>query len=171
MNDLCGIRAAVSFIEDRESFLHRIRAIGELSGTHIICFNADMLAGKRHALLALRHAMRSFQNGTPIANSLEMEALLFASGSRQCTVGASFGILTGENHLYICCSPARDDVWERLDPFCRWLEEDPYEEIDQDKKERLMTLFTIPEEELRVVGEDRLSDLVLERVVILEAYR
>ena len=170
MTDSCGIRAALAIIEDRDSFLHRIRAIGEESGTHIICFNADMLAGKHHALLAVRHALRSFHNGTSIANSLEMEALLFASGTRQCTIGASFGIRPGENRLFICCCPARE-VWDRLDQFCHWLKGDPYEIIDEDKKERLMALFAIPEEEILTAGEDRFSDLVLERVVLLEAYR
>jgi KEOPS complex subunit Cgi121 len=171
MTDSCGIRAAVAIIEDRDSFLRCIRAIGEESGTHIICFNADMLAGKRHALLAVRHALRSFTNGTSIANSLEMEALLFASGTRQCTIGASFGIQPGENHLFICCCPIRNEVWEKLDPFCQWPGGDPYESIDQVKKERLMSLFAIPPEEIQMVGEDRFSDLVLERVVLLEAYR
>jgi len=171
MTDSCGVRAAVLVIEDSDAFIRCIRAIGEEFGTHIICFNAEKLAGKRHASLAIRHSIRSFRNGTAIAHSLEMEALLFASGSRQCTQGASFGIRSGENRLFVCCCPARDEIWKKLDQYSTWLDDDAYEELSPDKKDRLMTLFAIPQEELSVTGEDRITDLVLERVVLLETYR
>jgi KEOPS complex subunit Cgi121 len=171
MANTCGIRAAAAVIEDPNLFLKHIRAVGERFGMHIVCFNADMIAGKRHALLAIQCALRSFCDGAPIANSLEMEALLFASGTRQCSVGASFGVREGENHLFVCCYPAQERVWKKLDPYLAWLDGDPYEDIDQAKRERLMALFAIPSEEIQVAGENRFSDLVLERVVMLEANR
>jgi tRNA threonylcarbamoyladenosine modification (KEOPS) complex Cgi121 subunit len=39
------------------------------------------------------------------------------------------------------------------------------------KKARLMTLFEIPDRELKAAGPDRLTDLVLERVALLNATR
>ena len=43
----------------------------------------------------------------PISNSFEMEALLFAAGSRQCLVAALFGIQEGENRIFVCSYPAK----------------------------------------------------------------
>jgi KEOPS complex subunit Cgi121 len=46
-----------------------------------------------------------------------------------------------------------------------------WELIDDEKAARLAELFSITQEEIAVVGRDRLKDLVLERVALLEVNR
>lgn len=164
------IRSATCFIDDRDAFLHNIRTIAESFNTHIVCFNAGMLAGKRHAQVALHHAVRSFNNGSMVSNTLEMEALLFAAGSRQCSVAASFGVCTGDNSMFVCCYPVRDGVWEALLPLINITDQD-WDSIDHQKRIILMKLFGITNEEIATCSGDCITELVLERIALLEVYR
>lgn len=168
----CDIYRAVFTVGDNAVFLREIRTIADECGTHIILFDADRLAGRKHVEAALRHAWRSWAGGEPIANSLEMEALLYAAGTRQCQVASSFGIHPGENRSYIAVCPPAPGVRDRLAGLVRIVsDEQNWEKIDSAKRARLAELFSITEEEIAVVGEERLRDLVLERVALLDVYR
>ena len=164
------VRSAISTIEDRTAFLQTLRTIAEAHDTHIICFNADMLAGMQHAHTAMCHAVRSYNAGTMVSNTLEMEALLYAAGSRQCSLAAPFGIHSGENHLYICCYPASDRIWDALVPVVHFVK-DSWSCIDSKKQAYLMDLFAITRDELATTNGDNIVDLVLERIALLEVYR
>jgi KEOPS complex subunit Cgi121 len=164
------IRQATITVDDRDAFLRIIQAIAQSNSTHIVCFDADKLAGRDHAAAALQHAHRSFFSERPISNSFEMEALLFASGSRQCLVAALFGIQEGENRMFVCSSPVNEDIWKDLSPYMHFVTQS-WDEMTPDKEARLMTLFGITQEELDVVGQDRLKDLILERIALLHINR
>ena len=101
-------------IRDRTAILDVLREIAGRYAIHIVCFDAEKLAGREHAESALRHAHRSFERGIAISNSLEMEALLYAAGTRECSAAVSFGLHEGENHIYVCCCPAPESVWKDL---------------------------------------------------------
>jgi KEOPS complex subunit Cgi121 len=166
------IRAATVEINDRAGFLHRIQEMMAEFQTHIVCFDADKLSGVNHVHSAVDHAVRSFDEGSPISNTVEMEALLYASGSRQTSIGASFGIHEGENHVYICCFPPREDIWDALAIqvcFCEC--EDPWSITGREKRANLMTLFDVSEEELATTIDQDLEGLILERVALLEVFR
>jgi len=166
----CGIRSAVVTVDDPADLLVAIRAIAEKYSTHIILFDQDRMAGRTHAEAALAHAARSCREQRMIARTFEMEALLYAAGSRQCTVGRGFGIHEGENHCYVCLCPEVPEAWNALSAHLT-MTPDQEEMISPEKQARLMDLFSITRAELGVVGEDRLSELVLERVALLEVYR
>ncbi|NLA38885.1 MAG: hypothetical protein GX882_05820 [Methanomicrobiales archaeon] len=166
----CDIHQAVFVVDRNISFLNKIREIADSYRTHIILFNADRLAGRDHVAAALRHAWRSWAGGEAISNSIEMEALLYAAGSRQCQVGALSGIHPGENRAYVAICPPAPGIRERLAGLVTFVDED-WEEIDPAKRERLAELFGITPEEVLVVGEERFRELVLERVALLDVYR
>lgn len=165
------IRNAVIMVQDRPSFLARLRAVMQDTHTTIICFNAECLAGRRHAEAAIFHALRSLSTGSSVAKTLEMEALLYSAGTRQCADAAAFGIHEGENHTYVCCSPKNAAVWDALLPLVRFVEDDWYLP-DQAQIRHLTQLYRISDEELAAAGgESRLQDLVIERVALLDAYK
>lgn len=165
------VRAARCQVRDTASFLCDLRAIAAAHGTRIICFNADMIAGRRHAVTAVARAVRAFGEGAAISNTLEMEALLYAAGSRQCSLATTFGIHAGENRVYICCVPGREEVWAALGTLFTLTGED-WEALGPGKRERLMDAFAITEEEIAAAGGDgRIVDLVLERVALLQVSR
>ncbi|AGB01263.1 KEOPS complex subunit Cgi121 [Methanoregula formicica] len=168
----CEIRAATCWIADVPSFLSRLREIAKQFSTHLICFNADILAGKRHAEAALRYAVRSCRKGAAISNTLEMEALLYAAGSRQCNVAASFGIHDGENHLWVCCYPLSSGIWDALSADVSFTDGTGQDTIDGEKRDGLMKIFGITSEELGTLDNpEKIVDLVLERVALLEVQR
>lgn len=168
----CGIRAARCDIKDKMEFLGRIREIAQRYDLRIICFNADMMAGRRHAEAAVRLAVRSFRTGSCISNTLEMEALLYAAGSRQCHVAVSFGPHTGDNHLWICCYPEHGEAWRALETLVRFQDDDSWEQIDAEKRTPLMRHFAITPEECDTLdAENTLTDLVVERVALLPIVR
>lgn len=167
-----NIRAAYCTITDRSAFLRDLQALGVAHDTHIICFNAEMIAGRAHAHAAVSFALRAFEEGVNISNTLEMESLLYAAGSRQCNIGASFGIHEGENRVWICCSPDRGEgIWSALAPLFRYTREN-WDIIDGRKVEQLKQNFSVSPEEIEAAGgSGRLPDLVLERVALLQVLR
>jgi KEOPS complex subunit Cgi121 len=163
----CEIGYAVVTIRDRTALLGVLREIAMSHASRIVCFDAEKLAGRVHAETALRHAYRSFMQGSTISNSFEMEALLYAAGTRQCSAAASFGLHEGENHLYVCCCPAPEGIWKDLAMHMQF-DRETDEIISHDKAARLMSLFDITPEEIATTGQDRIRDLVLERVALLD---
>ena len=165
------IRAARCSVRDPAVFLKDLRAVAAAHETHIICFNADMIAGRVHAAAAMARAVRAFEEGVAISNTLEMECLLYAAGSRQCNTATSFGIHAGENRVYICCYPVRPDVWNALESLVHVVT-DTWDTIDQEKRRRLMETYAISQSEIDAAGgDDRIIDLVLERIALLQVMR
>jgi len=167
----CGISQVRIAIPDLEEFLQKVHGISSRRGTHVIFFNAQHIAGRAHAESALRHAFRALEQETMISNRVEMEALLYAAGSRQIVQGMKFGLQPGENAAYLCIcpddGPTRKDIME----FCDPAENEDWEVIPPEKSAHLCTLFSITPQEVEVVGRGRLPELVLERVALLEVYR
>lgn len=158
-------------ITDRPGFLAALRAVSQAHSSRIVLFNADRIAGKRHAALAVSLAVRAFTEGVNISNTLEMEALLFAAGSRQCNVAAAFGVHDGENRLFVCCLPDSEGVRTELGGLIRFTE-DGWDTIGPEKRAVLMRDFDIsPAETAAAGGDSRIVDLVLERVALLQVMR
>lgn len=163
-----GIRYATADVCDRKAFLSVLHSISDRYSTHIICFDADRMAGKRHAEMAVRLACRSLKEGTAISKSLEMEALLYAAGTRQCSMAVSSGLHEGNNRLYICCCPDSTGAWKDLEASVTFADDPDDDGFTAEKAARLAALYGIIPEELDAAGQDRLLDLVLERVALLE---
>ena len=166
----CDIRTISLYVDDERQFLAGIRRVSMDHASVVVLLNADNMAGIAHVKSAIMHAFRAWKEKTCISNSLEMEILLYAAGSRQCTVATRFGIRQGWNRVYLCICPADNTVWDLLCPHVTELHED-WELIDPEKARRLMKLFSITPEELAVAGAGGIRDLVLERVALLEVYR
>jgi len=163
-----GIRYATVTIQDRKAFLAALHAISDRHGTHIVCFDADNLAGCQHAEKAIRFARRAIAKGTAISHSFEMEALLYAGGTRQCSAATRFGLHDGENRLYVCCCPDVPAAWQDL-LACMEFVPEPAGGLTAEKAARLCALFGITPDEIAAVGGDgNLPELVLERVALLE---
>jgi len=168
--EMYEIRQAKMTVNDRDACLRMLQEIARNHSTHIVCFDADKLAGREHADAAIRHAQRSIFSTKPISNSFEMEALLFAAGSRQCSVAALFGIHPGENKMFVCSYPVKKDVWRALSKHMHFVH-DKWDDLGAHKITRLISLFGITQEELEIIGYERVKDLVLERIALLEVTR
>jgi KEOPS complex subunit Cgi121 len=166
-----SIHQARVSVSDCKAFLDLAGKIGSCHETRIVFFNAEKMAGKVHAESALSHALRAEREITMISHRMEMEALLYASGSRQILHGASFGVHTGENLVYVCLCPGNERTWENLAGHVNPADGEYWEAISPEKMAFLCAHFSITPEELEVVESDRIVELVLERVALLDVYR
>ena len=121
LQESCEIRTAEFTVWDQAGLLTVIRDIARLHKTRIVCFDTEKIAGRQHANMAISRAARSCAQGTSVSNSFEMEALLYAAGSRQCTVAVSWGIHDGFNTAYVCCCPPCDAVWIDLSEHMQFI--------------------------------------------------
>jgi len=167
----CAIHQFRLHISDLDEVLTYLRNLGECNSVHIILFDADRMAGRAHVEAAVAHAFWAFREGHPVSNSVEMESLLYAAGSRQCQQGKGFGVHLGENRVYLCICPGNKRVQSALEQAGKYCDEEDWEPFSEEKQALLMELFGITVDELGVVGSNRLQDLVLERVALLEVYR
>jgi len=170
----CGIYPVVCDVDDERKFLKSLNKVGARFGTTIVCFNADLMAGSEHVRSALAHAARTWDEGTQISRSLAMEALLYAGGTRQCLEATRFGIHPGHNSSHLCLCPDSVEALAELKAqgmIAPLPAGESLEEISSEKTTRLMDCFGITPEEIAVVGEERFSELVLERVALLEVHK
>ena len=138
-------------VRDIGSFLSWLRDISHRNGVSIICFNAEVVAGKGHVISAVLHAKRAMKNGTGISGSFEIEALLYAAGSRQVQDAIKFGVHQGLNNCFLCIYPLNLQVWPDLSTDLTISSED-WEQIPDEKLNILVSLFGITNEELTITG-------------------
>jgi len=153
-------------VEDVARTLKTIDRIGKETGSVIVLFNAAMIAGKPHIESAVMHAKRSFADGKNIARTLSMEILVYASGQRQCSLAPRFGLQTGQNQVYVLILDG--ETQRAKEEILRLVCET--DEVSA-ANETLKKQFDITDEELEIVGEDRIGELVLERIAMIDAWR
>jgi KEOPS complex subunit Cgi121 len=161
------IRQVCFQVRDTDCFLSWLRELSNQYCVSIVCFNAEFMAGKEHVISAMLHAIRAMNTDSCISSSLEIEALLYAAGSRQCQDAIKFGVRQGPNTSYLCIYPKNQMVLSKLLKDMTLLSED-FEYINDEKMEVLISLFGITNEEVAVTGKDRIKELVLERVALLD---
>ena len=158
-------------VEDNQRFLQTLRSLGKEDQCTFICFNRNSVVGKKHVEAAVRFALRSFNSESPISRSIEVEALLYAAGTRQTGLIGSFGIQPGENDCYLCILPPVGRGKTNLCEFMKFVDEENWEDLPKKKIQDLKRLFGITDAEIHVTGIERISDLILERVALLTINR
>lgn len=158
---------AKASVSDTAAVLAQVNAIAKKTASTIVLFDAEKIAGPDHIRSAVRHAERSFASGKPVARTLAMEILLYASGQRQCSLAPRFGLHAGENVLFVVMFGGDAELARELLGGIVSLEEHGVRAT----RAVLMEEFGITAEEIEVVGEDRIGELVIERVALMDAYK
>ena len=154
------------FIKDIEIFLIRIREIGKRTDTVIVALDADKLAGKEHLMFAIEKAENSFKTGKNIANDIGKEIMLYASGTRQINRAMKIGVHNGNNNIALVAIGDHID----LSVFDEITHKDVLQ-YEGSKNRALMDIFNITEEEINAVGVERIPELVLERVALVDVLK
>ena len=169
--DFLEIHQARCTVPDIREFLQNLQLIGNQYECSLICFNRQVMAGRKHVTAAVMHALRSFRSGNQIARSIEVESLLYAAGTRQTGLIGPFGIHNGINECYLCILPQNENADEKVRNLVEYADDENWEEISVEKSRALQKLFDITSEEMQVTGNSRLQDLILERVALLTVNR
>ncbi len=152
-------------IENIEEFLQKLKKISKEKNLILQALDADKIAGKEHIRFAVEKAINSFKTGTNIANDLSKEIMLYAAGTRQINKAVKLGIHKGENNIVLV---AVGEV--QLSGFDEIRSADVLA-YNASKREQLMKAFGITNEELEAVGEEKLPELVLERVALVDVIK
>ena len=146
--------------------LAQINEIADSCGSSVVIFDAEKTAGIRHIESAVSHAKRSFETKTNIARTFAMEVLVYASGQRQCSLASKFGLHTGENAVYAAVIDGKEN--DAADLLKKVVLEGVAVKADV---KRLAKEFDITDEELEIVGADRIEELVIERCAMVDAWK
>jgi len=159
-------------ITDNNIFIKQLSDIARHYNITVQALNADLLSGVRHIQFAVEKAIRSFESGKNTANNLGMEIMLYASGSRQIEKALDLGVKNGENRVAIVLvgenvtDEAVFDVRTLLDS-----EDATIVDYSDRKKEDLLKIFNITAAEIEAVGDDKIPELVLERVALVDVIK
>jgi len=155
-------------INNTEEFIHQLNKISMRYDVVIQAVDADLVAGSKHLIAAVERATRSFSEKSNIANDLGMETLLYVAGSRQIEKALQFGVKKGCNNIaLLIISQGEKNIDCVEQELKKLISERPcVAEYTISKKEKLMSAFNITQEEIVAAGEDKIPDLVLERVAL-----
>ncbi len=146
-----------------DAFVEALRAQAEQVGLEVQAFDADMVFGENHILSALQHAERAFRRGTNLAADRMMEVLVYAAGERQISNALEkMGVKEGKDRIVIL-AVGEGDVNRLLEGL--GLERD--DSLVEGRRDMLQA-FGITDKEAETVPPDRLFELVLERVALVD---
>ena len=154
------------FIESKELFLKKIKEITTGKNLAIQAFDADKLAGKDHLIFAIEKALDSFKKGTNVANDLAKEIMLYAAGTRQINRAVKIGVHDGWNNIAIVAVGDMIDLsaFDEITP-------QNVLQYSGSKNSALMDIFNITKEEIEAAGADKIPELVLERVALVDVMK
>jgi len=155
-------------ISNIDSFLKKIKEFSKEKNILIQSFDAELIYDKNHLISAYKHAKRAFENKTNTCNSLEMEILLYASGERQLKIAIpKIGVKKGNTSIVFIMINKEDEIDKIVDPF---LELFDLKRSDNLLKGNINTLKKLgfKDSEIRTVSKDKYSDLVLEKVAMVD---
>lgn len=136
-------------------------------GYLIQALDAAMVVSERHVFYAAEKAIAAFQEGRNVAKDLGIEILRYASGQRQIEKALSLGVSDAtERVALLIVDDLEDDEVRRIANTL--IVPDDRGSFDV---ERVRRFYDISDAEIEAAGEDRIPDLVLERVALVDAYR
>lgn len=149
-------------IKETGAFLAALREAGEGQGCIIQAMDASLVVGERHATFAAEKAVRAFTERRNVAKDLGLEILRYASGQRQIERALSMGVSEATERVALIVMGTPPDISDILEfdgEGPRWSEA------------AVREAFDIGDLEIEAAGEERIPDLVLERVALIDAYR
>ncbi len=152
-------------VEDTDKYLTSLDNLRDEHGVIVQAFDARYVVSRLHVEEAVSKARRSFDRGENVADTVSMEVLLYAAGTRQIDVATRMGLRRGE-HDAVFVVDGDGDKEEAADAVRGMTYE--ADDFVYGDDERLLDFFGLTDEEVGAVGSDRLESLVLERVALLD---
>ena len=162
-------------------FLAVLKAIAEQHAVTIQALDTDLVVSEAHLHSAVKKALRAVKKGTNITSELGMEILVYAAGKRQIGRALAMGVTEGQKRIaFIIVATAAETDLDAVVAAVKTrtgLNEEQNAlqtlEFEQDasKRARLKRFFGITDRELSAVGEEKLQQLVLERVALLDVLK
>jgi len=154
-------------IRDKRLLISAIKDLQSSHGCIVQALDADKIAGERHIRFAAKKAMAAFSDQRNIAKDAGMEIMRYASGERQ--IERALFMRVSDHTQRIALILIGSDSWPDASELSRIIEQD--EQGGSFCAKAVIEAFNISSEELLAVGEERIEDLVIERVALVDTYR
>lgn len=161
------------FIDDLSAFLQILNNFSAKHDVKIQGFDARKIIDNDHLLFSIHRSRQSFSNNANEAKDIGLEVLRFSSGQRKIDKSFSMGLIQGENSsIFVFFGETAESLQnaEKLFKTEFGLSCAPELSLDE-KKPFLIKQFEITDAELEAAGENRLKDLVMERVALVDVTR
>jgi KEOPS complex subunit Cgi121 len=164
-------------IKNIDLFVQQLLLFSKKENLVIQAFDAAAIYGKDHLISATTHAQRAFEQGTNATNSLTLEILLYAAGERQIQKAITkMGVKKGKQTIaFVLVDPLKrkadkktyDAVVHKLLRIFHLSCDDKVLEGNRDTLKR----FGITDQELHTIPESKYSDLILEKVALVDVIK
>lgn len=121
--------------------------------------DANYVIDQENVRFAAEKAIKSWNEGKSIAKTLPMEILLYSAATRQIKDALKIGIKKGRNAVFVVllnCEKIpnfKKEDFKRIEPTAEQIE-------------RIKEFYGISDEELEIVGVERLNLLIRERIAL-----
>lgn len=158
-------------IENLREFLKTLNNISSSNNVTIQALDADKIAGERHIRFAVKKATDAMEACTNVANDLGVEIMRYAAGERQIEKAFSIGLHEGENRVVFVLVGEQNAISNASGAIREIIVEKPLLDYSASKRESIILQFNITESEIEAVGEDKIPDLVIERVALVDVLK
>jgi len=155
--EVAGFKAQIT------DFKRLMQDLGNLDSDCIIqLMNADGIAGRKHAVHATIHAIKSFSRKENISKDMGLEICVRASGQRQISQALKMlGIKNGKMNVCAVAVGCKENLMEQLTDILG-VRDDNVLEADEDN---LKNIYCISNLEVETAGS--VSKLLIERTALL----
>ena len=158
-------------IEDLRMFLKTLNEISSSNKITIQALDADKIAGERHVRFAVKKATDAMEGQTNVANDLGVEIMRYAAGERQIEKAFSIGLHDGENRVVFVLVGEEQSLSLASNALLDIIDEEPLIDYSSSKRQFIISQFNITESEIEAVGEDKIPELVIERVALVDVLK
>ncbi len=158
-------------IKDLRKFLKTLNNISSANNITIQALDADKIAGERHVRFAVKKATDAMKAHTNVANDFGVEIMRYAAGERQIEKAFSIGLHEGENRVVFVLVGEEQSLSLSSNALLEIIDEKPLIDYSPSKRESIISQFNITESEIKAVGEGKISDLVIERVALVDVLK
>jgi len=166
---MIAIIGAKGTIPDIEHALKTINSFAEEHKITVQLMDANMVFGKLHLQSAVDHALRAFERDESISSSLAMEILLYASGEYQIRVALDkMGLKSAEDEQHVAIVIVSDQESEKIITDLLSKLDLTQDDTVLDGDIEVLKRFGISEAEINAIPPDKVGDLILERVAMVD---
>ncbi len=128
-----------------------------------VLINSDYVISLDVLKFAVQKALKSWREKRNVAKTLSMEILLYVSATRQINKALKIGLKEGANRVIVvdlngCLEKLKELGFKERDVL----------QTDDKKIKRIAEFYEIDEEELNLVGKEKLPLLIGERIVLFD---
>ncbi|MFP4655029.1 MAG: KEOPS complex subunit Cgi121 [Methanohalobium sp.] len=158
-------------LDNVQDFIKKLNEIASVNNVTVQALNADKVAGKRHLEFAVNKALRAIDNGNNRAKDTGIEIMRYASGKRQIEDAFSMGVHEGANNVAIVILGQYSNIESAFESINKLISEKTLLDYNEFKKDLIVSEFNITEPEINAVGEQKIPDIVLERVALVDVLK